>query len=201
MGEAKRRYRAWQEARTEQFLRELDVLGLPPVDGEADLLVQVLGMTMFEVPRAPMEQLLYMRMKANECHANTRAYAQLDPEQRSRVVLGWWCDTSVPRLHSVIRRDARLVCVTPSPLDTISFRPDPLIETGDDGVYYTFHRRGQRIPSLVRPDPQRTIEAAREARAMIGAGRTPDDLSLELHQALGTALPAWEAEVAMAGAA
>ena len=98
------------------------------------------------------------------------------------MVTGWWCDTAIPRLHSVIERDGQMVCITPGPFEVLTFRPDPLVVM-DVGRPHL--RSGSACPVLVRPDPASTIEAANAILALLDSGAGPDDIPDELLASVG----------------
>lgn len=115
MGEAKRRRQAADEALRQRFLHELDYLGAPELDGEVDLYHEVQAMPLLVIPRQVPEVIEWMRMKPGECHTNAYSFTQLDPSKRAKMFTGWWCDSAIPRLHSVVDQvgDGQLICITP----------------------------------------------------------------------------------------
>ena len=169
MSEAKRRIAAFNLDLKRLLLRELALMSAAPADGEVETYLEVQSLPTVLVPRQRREIIEWMRMQPNECHANAYAFTQLDPNKRSRMVIGWQCGSTIPRLHSVVDQfgDGNLVCVTPGPFEVLSFRVDPDIEIRLDGKHT---RRGRLAPTLLRADPWATIEAAKAAKALIDAG-------------------------------
>jgi hypothetical protein len=111
------------------------------------------------VPRAPADQLAWMRMPANKCHANARWYVKNDPSNKARVVTGWWVQWPAFVLHSVIETDGQLSCITPSPYNEVEvpFIPDPKISWVENGTVYSAVRLGQIIGPGVRAFPAFTM--------------------------------------------
>jgi hypothetical protein len=182
MGEANRRRESTRLKRRQQCLRELKYLEAPASEGEVETYYEVQSIVAVKVPRQRLDLLAAMGMMPNECHAN--AYAAAQQNDSVRVVTGWWCDTPISRLHSIIDQTQHggFVCITPGPLDILTFRPDPLVELRSDGNH---QRAGRRAPTLLRSDPKLTIEAANEARTVLDRGGEVEDIPLDLLQVLG----------------
>lgn len=132
------------------------------------------------VRRAPAEQLDWMRMPANGCHANARWYAKNDPTGRTRAVVGWWVQWPDFVLHSVVEIDGQLICITPSAYNEteIPFMPDPKISWIEDGEVYSAIRDGQVVGAGVRTYPAFTVARNAILRERLLAGVDPFEATI-----------------------
>jgi hypothetical protein len=148
----------------------------PPSQWEANVCEELADMPVTIVPRVPAEQIRWMRMPANECHANTQWYAENDPSGKSKRVTGWWVQWPNYVLHSVLEQDGRLFCITPTfPNDPeIPFIVDLKIEWKEDGNVYSAWRDGERIGVGVRAYPALTIAQTAIVTERLRAGVDPD---------------------------
>ena len=86
MGQAKVR----REARRQQMLDEGRKWDFQPSSWEADICAELKDDSLVVVaPRAAAEQIAWMKMPANKCHANVRWFVRDDPSKRARAVPGW----------------------------------------------------------------------------------------------------------------
>ena len=127
------------------------------------------------VRRAPPEQIAWMRMPANECHANARWYAKHHPSGRARAITGWWVQWPDFVLHSVVEADGLLFCITPVSFDETEFPfiPDPKISWIEDGEFRSAIRNDQIIGPGVRMFPAFTIARNAIVRERLLAGVDP----------------------------
>lgn len=172
MGEARRK----KEKLVADTLAWLDRWDFAPTDDEARLAASISELELLHVRRYPAEVLAKMRMPPNQCHANARFMVENDPEGRCEQVTGWCPQMGNYVLHSVVRRDGEMFCVTPYPVytsDTFEFIPDPDIEwVEEDGVREAY-RNGYRIEYGIRPDPSETMRINEVVRRRIKAGVHP----------------------------
>jgi hypothetical protein len=184
MGEAKQKAARMRAVMREAFLNEIDLVAGPTWDGEVALYQEVMALPMVRVPRASLGYIALLGMEPHECHLNVHAFTLMDVTRRSRRVTGWLCETTIPRLHSVLDQFGRgeLVCITPHNCDVLCFRPDPYIVVGDDGIG---RRDGRLAPIALRPDPPATIEAARQCIALVKKGVHFEELPEPLLQLVG----------------
>lgn len=171
MGESKRR----REELRQRLLTQADGWTFAPTRWEATLVEELLDQPAFLVPRMPAEDIAWMRMPANECHANTRWYKKNDPTGQSKSVTGWWLQGLDFVLHSVLGNGGQYMCITPTAdgETTLSFVPDPKIEWVETGEVYTARRNGQLIGMGVRRFPAFTIAQHKTVRARLLAGMDP----------------------------
>lgn len=157
MGEAKRR----KEELRKHVHREIES-GLAPItDAEVALARHVTSLTYQTLPRAPREQIEYMRMQRNDCHQNAISYSKLDPEGKSRAVHGWWKQGDHYVLHSVVEREGSMFCITPMPFghsSELDFAEDPTLTVEEDGEVRSFQWAGGDAPIRVAADPAKLRE-------------------------------------------
>src|SRR5216683_1538176 len=155
MGQA----RVKRDALRRMLLEKGEEWYFPPSPWEAVVCTELKEEDVVVVPRTPADQLAWMRMPANKCHANARWYVQNDPARIARVVTGWWVQWPVFVLHSVIETDGQLICITPSPYNEVEvpFIPDPKISWVEDGKVYSAVRLGQIVGPGVRVFPAFTM--------------------------------------------
>lgn len=173
MGEAKQKL----EQKRAEFLKVIEGWIKPPTEEEAQIAKALSNLNVVVVPRAPAEQIAYMRMKPRECHLNCQFYAKNDPEKKSKMVFGWTIDSGVFVLHSVIKREGSMFCITPTELsDTkIKFIPDNELaaEITAEGKY-EFYRSGIKIEGYgIRPDPEETIAFGNVMKRRLQSGMNP----------------------------
>jgi hypothetical protein len=172
MGQAKVR----REALRQQMLDEGRRWDFAPSSWEADICAQLKDDSLVVVvPRAAAEQIAWMKMPANKCHANERWFVQNDPSRRARAVTGWWVQWPDFVLHSVIEQDGQLICITPVPFDESDFPfiPDPQIDWIEDGDVYSAVRGGRIIGPGVRAFPEFTMARNGIVRERLLAGDDP----------------------------
>lgn len=172
MGEARRR----KEKLTADTLAWLDRWDFTPTDEEERLVAAVSELELLQVRRYPAEVLAMMRMPPNQCHANARFMVENDPEGRCEQVTGWWPQMGNYVLHSVVRRDGEIFCVTPYPIqtdDTFEFIPDPDIEWVEENGIREAYKSGYRINYGIRRDPAETMRVNAIVRRRIKAGMDP----------------------------
>lgn len=113
------------------------------------------------VERADPAVLQWMRMPPMECHANALFIQRNDPEKKMRRVSGWIVEDGLFVLHSVVRKDRNLICVTPAPLSNgethFTFIPDARIKWREVDGFMTAYRGGYKIGPGVRVDPAKTL--------------------------------------------
>lgn len=171
MGQAK--------VRRAQMLREhLDRLSewdFPPSTWEADICRELADMPILTVPCAPQDQLAGMPMRINECHQNARRYAKNDPDGEVRAISGWWVVWPDYLLHSVVKIDRQLICITPKTLNEteIPFIPDSNISWVETGGVYSAIRNGQKIGPGVRAYPDFSLARIEITRSKLLAGIDP----------------------------
>jgi hypothetical protein len=155
MGEAKKK----QEALRQMMLRKSSEWDFPPSVWEANLCAELEALPISMVPRAPADQLAWGRMKANECHANTRWYADNDPDGASKVVTGWWVQDPCYVLHSVIEQNGQVICITPSLFGEteIPFIADPNISLRLEDKVFRATRNDREIGPGVRKFPSLVV--------------------------------------------
>jgi hypothetical protein len=143
----------------------------PPSPWEAAVCVELREEDVVIVPRAPADELSWMRMPANSCHGNARWYMQNDPTGKA----GWWVQWPAFVLHSVIETDGKFTCITPSLYQEteIPFIPDPKISWVEDGSVYSALRLGQIIGPGVRVFPAFTMALNAIVRERLIAGVDP----------------------------
>jgi hypothetical protein len=171
MGQA----RAKRDALRQMLLKKGQEWDFPPSLWEAAVCAELREEDVVIVPRAPADQLAWMRMPANKCHANARWYVQNDPSRKARVVTGWWVQWPVFVLHSVIETDGQLICITPSPYNEVDipFIPDSKISWVEDGKVYSAVRLGQIVGPGVRVFPAFTMAQNAIVRERLLSGMDP----------------------------
>lgn len=171
MGQAKVKRDAFRQ----MLLKNGEEWNFSPSPWEAAVCAELKEEDVVVVPRTPADQLAWMRMPANKCHANARWYVQNDPTGKARVVTGWWVQWPVFVLHSVIESDGQLICITPSPYNEVEvpFIPDPKISWVEDGEVYSAFRQGQAIGPGVRVFPAFTMAQNAIVRERLLAGCDP----------------------------
>ncbi len=162
----------------EQLLAEAERWIHPGSDEERAMLVQVRALPEVRIIRQPAHVLSYMRMKPRECHVNCATYVRLDPDSRTKHVLGWWHTVwGAYVLHSVVERDGVMTCITPAPQegeDGLNFVPDELLSMveGNDGRY-EFRRAGLPVGFGLREEPESFINASEDMKRRLLAGGRP----------------------------
>jgi hypothetical protein len=171
MGQAKARINAIKKKSLE-MAAEWD---FPPSQWEADVCEELRLADKLIVPRVPEDQLNWMRMKLNKCHANTRWYEANDPTHASRSLSGWWVQWPDFVLHSVIDRNGELFCITPSHYKETEFLfiPDHNIKWDEVAGEYIPTKNGQVIKYGVRLFPEFTMARIAVVRERINAGIDP----------------------------
>jgi hypothetical protein len=177
MGQAK----AKREEMRKQMLVELGRLMAPSSPEEDHLNDKIRALRFYDISRVAAEQLRFMEMEPQQCHQNAAAYVKLDPSGASRHVWGWWKRGGIFYLHSVVRAQGKLLCVTPNEdNDPLKFAPDDEIEWREEEGVMTPLRMGRKVPYLVRDFPEEVISAANEARDELLAGADPRSIKLAL---------------------
>jgi hypothetical protein len=171
MGQAKVR----RKALLQKCLKMSEEWDFPPSPWEAAVCADLREEDVVVVARAPIDQLAWARMPANECHANVRWYAKNDPSGNSRAVVGWWVQWPNFVLHSVVEIEGQLICITPSPYGEteIPFIPDPKIEWIENGDIYSAIRDGRPIGIGVRVFPKFTMAQNAIVRERLLGGCDP----------------------------
>lgn len=172
MGEAKQRREALKTLAIKQFER----WDFPPTDAEAQAVLEIQNLPEITVKRYPADQLKWMRMQVNQCHANARFMVDNDPEGRCRQISGYWPQAGNYVLHSVVERDGILFCVTPMPVsapEIFPFIPDPDIEWHDEGDFRVPYRKGHIVDPGLRTDPEESKRIAGIVIGRISAGWDP----------------------------
>lgn len=173
MGQAKFR----REALRQLLLAEGKKWEFPESPWEADLCAELIGQKEYAVvvTRASRDQLAWARMPANECHANVRWYVENDPSKKAQAVVGWCVQWPSFVLHSVIRVDGNLICITPSHYTETEFLflPDPKISWITDGHHYSAIRNGQKIGPGVRVFPSFSMAQAKIVEGRLLSGIDP----------------------------
>jgi hypothetical protein len=123
----------------------------------------------------PIPPEIGLDMRANECHGNARWYANNDPSGNARSVTGWWVQWPNFVLHSVIKMNDQLICITPTPLKEadLKFIPDPKISWIEDEEGYSAVRDGQIIGPGDRILPALTKAQNAIVRGRMLAGADP----------------------------
>jgi hypothetical protein len=173
MGEAKRkreRLRAMMIKKTQDWM-------LPATDFEADLAKSILDLPVRRVPRLDSAAIAYMRMPANECHANVGWYARNDPTGQSVQVTGWTVEWPDFTLHSVLRRGSELMCITPNAVmgGEIAFKQDERINWVEDAEHYSPRIDGLEVPSNIRMFPEFTIARSQFVLRQLERVKNPYD--------------------------
>jgi hypothetical protein len=171
VGQAKAR----REALRQRMLEECRRWDFPASPWEHTLCAELRNQTVLEVRRAPAEQLAWMRMPTNQCHANVSWYVKNDPSKNSRAVAGWWVQWPDFVLHSVIETDGQLFCITPSYFGEAEFPfiPDPKISWIETGEVYSAVRDGHIIGVGVRACPGFTMARNAIVRDRLLSGLDP----------------------------
>lgn len=173
MGEAKRKLENIRKA----LLGELEKWSFPATEWERNAIKEILAMTSSSVTPFSHAQMLSMNMKPQQCHVNASEYARLDPEKKTEHLIGWWVQSERLILHSVVRRDGRLNCLTPSAFghdESFQFIHDPRIEVQDEGVRKFMLRDGTRIGPGLRMDPETLMAKYASWKSRLLAGESPD---------------------------
>ncbi len=173
MGQAKAR----REALRKKMLIDGAKWDFEPSPWEQAVCIELRNRKAEVARRAPPDQLSWMRMPTNECHANVRWYVKNDPSKATRAVTGWWVQWPDFVLHSVIETDGQLICITPSQFDegAFPFIPDPKIRWIEDGEVYSAVRDGHIIGPGVRSFPLYTMARNAIVRERLLSGVDPFD--------------------------
>ncbi|AMG75538.1 Uncharacterized protein SGRAN_3195 [Sphingopyxis granuli] len=175
MGEAKLR----REAMRKRLFEQVEGWTFPPSPWEKALFEEVVALPAFRARRMPAEDLAWMRMPANHCHANARWYEANDWTGQSRAVVGWWVQGSDLVLHSLLTNGHEYMCITPSSLEEteIIFIPDPQIEWIEGDGQLSAKRNGQLIGLGIRRYPALTIAMHEIMRSRLERGMDPHSAS------------------------
>jgi hypothetical protein len=173
MGEAKRK----REMLRAEMIRKTREWMEPPSAEEAELAERILRLEPKKVRRLDREQIAWMRMPANHCHANVGWYVKNDPTGESKHISGWLLEWPDATLHSVLGRDGEYMCITPTPFGDqwINFIPDGHIEWKETGDVYSPFRDDRPIPSRVRRFPEFTIARSEFVIRRLESGTNPYD--------------------------
>jgi hypothetical protein len=171
MGQAKQRRAALRD----YMLKEGEKWNFPQSPWEVSVCKELRAEDIVVVPRVPADQLSEMRMLRNECHANTRWYAENDPSGKTKAITGWWVQWPNFVVHSVIEQDGRLFCITPSATNEseIEFIPDPKIVWVLEGDGFSAYRGGYRVGPGVRKYPALTFAQCEIIRRRLLTGVDP----------------------------
>ncbi|MER8417908.1 hypothetical protein [Mesorhizobium sp. M1329] len=171
MGEARRR----REEIRGHLLAQVNEWSFPPTPWEAAVVAELLDREFRHVERLSDQELQYMRMPSNECHANARWFEKNDPTRQAKSVTGWWVQGLNFVLHSVLSNGKDYRCITPSIGDerNIPFIPDIAITWIETGEVYSATRNGQLIGVGVRRFPALTIAQNAIIRSRLLAGYDP----------------------------
>jgi len=173
VGEAAKR----REKLRQQLLAETERWSAPPSAEEMAVIASIKALPVVQVERQPKHVLDYMRMKPKECHQNCISYVRLDPDKKSKMVIGWRFEDGMYLLHSVIERDGHLSCITPVDFDNeveFDFIPDAAIEMTDGGDgHYHFVRDGIVLHYGLRENPHAIIAAMSKIKADLLSGKDP----------------------------
>jgi hypothetical protein len=157
------------------LLKKNEEWNFPSSQWEASVCSELREEDVVLVRRVPTNELAWMGMPANECHANARWFEKNYRFGRARAVVGWWVQWPNFVLHSVVELEGMLICVTPSLLNEaeIPFIPDPKISWIEDGEVYSAMRSGQIVGSAVRKYPAFTMALSAIVRERLLAGCDP----------------------------
>lgn len=171
MGEAKLR----REQMRAIMLAQADNWSRPASAWEADLVAELLDMPVVHVPRLSAEDIAWMGMPPNECHANTRWYEANDPTGQAKAVSGWWVQGLDFVLHSVLGNKGQYRCITPSRggETELFFIPDPKIAWVERGERLAPLRNGQEVGLGVRRFPAFTTALNDIVRQRLVSGINP----------------------------
>jgi hypothetical protein len=172
MGEAKQKRAALKALAIKQFER----WDFPPSEAEAQAVAEIEKLPVLMVRRYSPEQLEWMGMPPNQCHANARFMQDKDPEGKCRQITGYWPQAGNYVLHSVVERDGELFCVTPTLIgvpDIFPFIPDPDIEWREEGDHRVPYRKGLIVEPGLRTDPEESQRISKVVLARINKGMDP----------------------------
>jgi hypothetical protein len=171
MGQAKIR----REAQRQEMLEQSSKWDFAASPWESAVCAELQEEAVALVRRASAQELAWARMPANQCHANSRWYAENDPTGNARAVTGWWVQWPNFVLHSVIETNGQLICVTPSLFREfeIPFIRDPKIKWIEDGDAYSAIRNGKIVGPGVRMFPEFTMAQNAIVRERLFAGIDP----------------------------
>lgn len=175
MGEARRR----QAELRDSLLRQADRWSFPATEWERAVVAELGRLPVLRVPKASEWWLRQTRMVPQECHANVRFMVVNHPDRGCEHVTGWMPMAGEFVLHSVVRYEGELVCVTPAqPFlcgtpDHVEFIPDPLIEWRPEGGGFVAYRDGVRVDVGVRTDPAETMRWFALVRGRLLEGMDP----------------------------
>lgn len=178
MGEAKRKS---ENARL-GLIEELDKWLFPATDWERLAVKEILATPSAHVTRLPADQLARMNMKAQQCHVNASEYARLDPEKKTEHLIGWWVQPERLVLHSVVRREGTLICLTPTSFghgSSLKFIHDGKIEVREDGNRRPLLRDGVNIGPGLRIEPEALIAKYSSWKARLEAGEDPNAVLID----------------------
>ncbi len=172
MGEAKRK----QEELRRTVLRFMEMWDFPPSAAEAEAVAEITALPIVRVQRYPPDKLAWMRMKQNQCHANSRFMEDNDPEKKCKQVAGYLLQTGNFVFHSVVEREGDFFCVTPMGAnmpDEFDFIPDPDIVWQQESDTNVAYRKGVPVGVGFRSDPEESKRVSAIMRARIEAGIHP----------------------------
>ena len=105
MGEAKNN----SDILRKTLLKGIEKWTHPPSEIEDRMVADVQKLPVVRVTRQPQHTLDHMRMKPGQCHQNCVAYVDLDPDHKSKHILGWIYMLDSFVVHSVIETDGGLI--------------------------------------------------------------------------------------------
>ena len=126
--------------------------------------------------RANPTALRSLGLPERDCHSNAERYAAARADAAARPVLGWWRQTNVLVLHSVVEIRDRLICVTPSDVDpspSFPFVRDPRLVWDSDAAGRFCRRDGHRIGPGLRIDPDQVIADTALILSRLQSGMNP----------------------------
>lgn len=172
MGEARRRANALRKS----MLEEIELWMQPSSVYERSLAVEIANLPVVTAFRPSREEIIRSGMKARGCHQNCISYCQIDPDQKSEPVFGWWVKGDNYISHSVVRRDELLFCITPYIFDEREFLFIPHMKISweyDSNGIVLVQRDGRPVELRVRSNPQRTILQSAKMKQLLLSGMDP----------------------------
>lgn len=160
------------------ILENIENWSFEPTEWEAWTIKTIENLPIIRVRRYPIEKLLYMRMPAQQCHANAKFMENADPDRATKHITGWWIQGDTYVLHSVILRNDQYFCVTPAPAeanDFFDFIPDEKIVWREDGKVHSAYRDGVRIGMGLRKDPATHLNNMQVLKRRLLDGMNPYD--------------------------
>ncbi len=126
--------------------------------------------------RTDSATLRRLGLPERDCHSNVERYAAARTDIAAWPVLGWWRQPNVLVLHSVVEIDGRLICVTPSDVDSspsFPFIRDTRLMWDSDDDGRVCRRDGRRIGPGLRIDPDQVIADTRLILSRLQSGMNP----------------------------